>query len=180
MGIWSVIGWGKKTEALRASRKNGNRQFGEVEGWGPVKNTSETWEVRDSQDSKGRTLDKMPNSRERGFTETTSISEAGHQGREGDAIPQSKLWPIIVPVWKNCIDVNGEEPRENKIQWQAKSGIQFKGRSQGLILLLRLWSSHKKEPTMTALWKTQQAAERVRCKYLHPTKGRSCYPLWLS
>jgi hypothetical protein len=22
---------------------------------------------------------------------------------------------------------------------------------------------------MTALWKTQQAAERIRCRYLHPT-----------
>jgi hypothetical protein len=25
---------------------------------------------------------------------------------------------------------------------------------------------------MTALWKTQQAAERVRCRYLHPTNGQ--------
>ena len=25
---------------------------------------------------------------------------------------------------------------------------------------------------MTALWKIQQAAERVRCKYLHPTDGQ--------
>jgi hypothetical protein len=25
---------------------------------------------------------------------------------------------------------------------------------------------------MTALLKTQQAAERVRCRYLHPTKGQ--------
>jgi hypothetical protein len=25
---------------------------------------------------------------------------------------------------------------------------------------------------MTALWKTQQAIERVRCRYLHPTKGQ--------
>jgi hypothetical protein len=25
---------------------------------------------------------------------------------------------------------------------------------------------------MTALWKIQKAAERVRCKYLHPTDGQ--------
>jgi hypothetical protein len=25
---------------------------------------------------------------------------------------------------------------------------------------------------MTALWKTQQAVERVRCRYLYPTKGQ--------
>jgi hypothetical protein len=31
---WSGIGWGKRTEALRASRKNGNRQSQEIGGWG--------------------------------------------------------------------------------------------------------------------------------------------------
>jgi hypothetical protein len=25
---------------------------------------------------------------------------------------------------------------------------------------------------MTALWKTQHRAERVRCRYLHPTNGQ--------
>ena len=38
-----------------------------------------------------------------------------------------------------------------------------------MTLLLKLWSTHKMEPIMTTLWKTQQAAERVRCRYLHPT-----------
>jgi hypothetical protein len=58
------------------------------------------------------------------------------------------------------------------VQRQAQSGIQLKGRSQGLTLLLRLWSTHKKEPIMTALCKTQKAAERIRCRYLHPTNGQ--------
>jgi hypothetical protein len=53
---------------------------------------------------------------------------------------------------------------EKKVQWQAQSGIQLKGRSQSLTLLLKLWSAHKKVPSMTALWKNQQAAERVRCR----------------
>jgi hypothetical protein len=48
----------------------------------------------------------------------------------------------------------------------------LKGRSQGLTLFLRLWSSHKKGPIMSALRKTQQAAEKVRCSYLHPTNGQ--------
>ena len=47
-----------------------------------------------------------------------------------------------------------------------------KERSQVMTLLLRLWSTHKKEPIMTALQKTQQAAERIRCRYLHPTNGQ--------
>ena len=38
-----------------------------------------------------------------------------------------------------------------------------------MTLLLRLWHVHKTGPSITALWKTQQAAERVRCRYLHPT-----------
>jgi hypothetical protein len=78
------------------------------------------------------------------------------------AIPKSQLWPIIVPVWKNCRDGNGEEPEGKKVQPQAQSEIQLKGRPQGLTLLLRLWSAHKKGPIMTAppkdptsSWKSQ-------------------------
>jgi hypothetical protein len=32
--------------------------------------------------------------------------------------------------------------------------------------------SQKKGPIMTTLQKTQQAAERVRCRYLHPINGQ--------
>jgi hypothetical protein len=75
-------------------------------------------------------------------------------------------------VWEILGDANGEEPEEKKVQWQAQSGIQLKGRSQGLTLLLMLWSTHKKGSIMTALQKTQQAAERVRCRYLNPSNGQ--------
>ena len=47
--------------------------------------------VRDSQDSKGGTLDEMPNSRERELIEPTSNRKTGHQVRDGVAIPQSHL-----------------------------------------------------------------------------------------
>jgi hypothetical protein len=59
----------------------------------------------------------------------------------GAAILQLHLWPIIVPVWKNYMDGNAEEPEEKKVQRWAQSGIQLKGRSQGLTLLLRLRST---------------------------------------
>ena len=101
----------------------------------------------------------MPYNGERELVEPTSSRKTGHQVRDGVAILQSKFWPIIVPVWKNYRDGDGEEPEEKKAQRQAQSGIQLKGRSQGLILLLRLWSTHKKGPIMTALRKTQQAAD---------------------
>ena len=67
---------------------------------------------------------------------------------------------------------NGKELEEKKVQQQAQSESQLKGRYQGMTLLLRLWSTHKKGPNMTALLKTQQAAERVRCRYLHPINGQ--------
>jgi hypothetical protein len=167
-----MIWWGKRTEALRASRKNRNRQPQEIGGWGTLQNALETWEVTDFQYSKGRILDEMPDSRERELTEPTSSRKTGHQMRDGVAIPQSHLWPIIVSVWKNYRDGNGEEPEEKKVQWQALCGIQLKGRSQGLTLLLRLWNTHKEGLIVTVLLKTQKAAERVRCIYLHPTNGQ--------
>ena len=56
-----------------------------------LQNAPETWEVRDSQDSKGGTLDEMPNSGERELVESTSSRKTGHQVRDGVAIPQSHL-----------------------------------------------------------------------------------------
>ena len=73
---------------------------------------------------------------------------------------------------KKYRDENGEEPGEKKVQQPTQSGIQLKGMSQVMTLLLRLWSAYKKGPIMTALQKTQQAAERVRCSYLNPTNGQ--------
>jgi hypothetical protein len=75
---------------LRTSRKNGNRQPQEVGGWGALQNVPETWEVRDSQDSKGGTLDETTYSGERDLVDPTSSRKTGHQVREGVAISQSK------------------------------------------------------------------------------------------
>jgi hypothetical protein len=58
--------------------------------------------------------------------------------RDGVPVPQSKLWPIIVPLWKNCRDENEDESKEKMVQWWAQSWIQPQGQSQSLILLLRL------------------------------------------
>ena len=58
---------------------------------GTLQNAPETWEVKDSQDSKGETLDEMPKRRERELIEPTSSRKTVHQVSEGVAIPQSKL-----------------------------------------------------------------------------------------
>ena len=56
-----------------------------------LQNIPETWEVRDSQDSKGGTLDEMPDSRERELVEPTSSRKTGYHVRDGVANPYSKL-----------------------------------------------------------------------------------------
>ena len=66
-------------------------KFRRKEVGGTLQITPETWEVRDSQDSKGETLDEILNSRERELIEPTSSRKTGHQMREGVAILQSKL-----------------------------------------------------------------------------------------
>jgi hypothetical protein len=50
---------------------------------GTLQNVPETREVRDSQDSKGRALDEMPDSMEREFMEPFSSKETAHQVRDG-------------------------------------------------------------------------------------------------
>jgi hypothetical protein len=56
-----VLGGEKGLKPLRASRKNGNRQLQEVGGWkDPPECTKDLRWVRDSQDSKGGTIDEMP------------------------------------------------------------------------------------------------------------------------
>jgi hypothetical protein len=56
---------------------NGNMKPSGVGGGETLQNVLETWEVRDSQDSKGGTLDEMPNSGEREIIEPTSSRKTG-------------------------------------------------------------------------------------------------------
>jgi hypothetical protein len=65
----------------------------------------------------------MPYSEERELVESISSIKL----EMGLPSHNQKLWPIIFPVWKNCRDKDGEEPEEKEFQWQAQSGIQFKG-----------------------------------------------------
>ena len=68
---------------LRASRKNGkNRQSQEIGGGRRASRTYQRWEVRDSQVSKGGTLDEMPYSGERELIESTSVERQGKDQRE--------------------------------------------------------------------------------------------------
>jgi hypothetical protein len=58
----------------------------------------ETWEVRDSQDSKEETLDEMPNSRERELIEPTYSEDR----------TSSEGWgchPTVTPLTHNCFSL---------------------------------------------------------------------------
>jgi hypothetical protein len=68
-----------RAEAPWASKKNRNWQPQEGGDWGTLWNVPETWEMRDSQVSKGGTLGKMPYSGERELIESTSSRKTGHQ-----------------------------------------------------------------------------------------------------
>jgi hypothetical protein len=163
--------WGQQKEFKQAT--SGNRRLGDPHP------QLETWEVTDSQDSKGGTLDEIPESRERELIEPTSSRKTEHQARDWIPILQLHLWPIIVPIWKNYRDGKGWKPEEKKVQKQAQSGIQLKGRTQGLTLLLRLWSTHQKGSIMTAPWKTQKAAESDAYICIQPM-DRSSWSLLLN
>jgi hypothetical protein len=72
---WSGIGWGNRTEALRA------RQSQEIGGWG---------------DPSECTFDKMPYSRKRELIEPNTSRKTGHQGRVvlvRASIPTQTSWP---------------------------------------------------------------------------------------
>ena len=74
-----------------------------------------------------------------------------------------KGWPYLARDQAKDIDSAGN------LSQQCDPGH---GRSQGLILLLRLWNTHKKGPIMAAFQKTQEAAKSVKWRYLHLTNGR--------
>ena len=58
---------------------NGYMQPWEMESGETLQNVQDTWEVKESQDSKGGTLDEMPNSGEKEPVEHTSSRKTGHQ-----------------------------------------------------------------------------------------------------
>jgi hypothetical protein len=82
----------------------------------------ETWDIRDSQEWKGGTLDEMPNSRERELIEPTSSRKTGHQVMDGVAISQSHIWPIIVPIRKDYRDRNERTLRKRRSSDRPKVG----------------------------------------------------------
>ena len=82
-------------------------------------------------------------------------------------------WDLMnLEICCKATDINKSGRQIGNLQIGEKNKTKQKKLHQGLSLLLRLWSTFQKGPSMTALWKTQQAAERVRFRYLHPNNGQ--------
>ena len=60
-------------------------------GGGDLLECTETWEVRESQDSMGGTLDEMPNSGEKELKDCISSRKTGHQVEEWGCHPTVKI-----------------------------------------------------------------------------------------
>jgi hypothetical protein len=70
--------WNRR-EDLKASKMNANMHLqGVGVGW-TLKKEPEVWEVRDSLDSKGGTIDEIRNSGERELVDSSSSTKKGHQ-----------------------------------------------------------------------------------------------------
>jgi hypothetical protein len=74
-----VLGEGKDLKPRWPAERMETGNLRKYEVGGTLHNAPETWEVRDSQNSKGRTLYEMPDSRER---ELTSSRKTGYQMRD--------------------------------------------------------------------------------------------------
>jgi hypothetical protein len=84
--------WEDRREDLRARRMNGNMNLRWCEADRPSRKCQETWEVRDSQDSKRVTFDELPNNGERKLVESTSSSKTEEsRGRMGLPSHSQKL-----------------------------------------------------------------------------------------
>jgi hypothetical protein len=117
-------------------------------------------------------LDEMPYSRERQLVELASSRKTGHPVRDGVALPQSKTLTHNCSCLKELQGQRWRRARGKGVpatgpKWDPAHGVALRPD-----LLLRLWSAHKRGPIMAALGKTQQAAERVRCEYLHQNNGQ--------
>jgi hypothetical protein len=89
---WNMIRYGvgcgrqeRSPEGQQNEWKN-ETWWGWVGVWNPLESTRDL-EVRDSQDSKGGTLDEMPNSGERELIESTSIRKMGNQAERWGCHP---------------------------------------------------------------------------------------------
>lgn len=113
---------------------------------------------------------KGPTVKRLNFLVHLSFPQEDRESSEGwSSYPTAKALTHISSCLKEMQEWKWRGAEEKEVKQKAQSEIQLKGRRQDLKPLLKLWSFHKKGCIMVAPQKTQQAAERVRCSYVHPT-----------
>jgi hypothetical protein len=115
----------------------------------------------------------MPNSGKREHVEpTSSRKNQDIKWRDVVAIPQSKI------LTHNCSYVKELQEQKWRLTLRKEGPVigpnwdPAQGEAPKPVTMTEAMECSQKEPITTALRKTQQAAERVPCKYLHPTSGQ--------
>jgi hypothetical protein len=115
-----VLGWVEQDWSSEGQQKEWKQGTSRGRRWGDPQNVPETWDVRDSQDSKRGTLDEMPYSGERKLVEPTSSRDrASSEGKV--AIPRSKT---LNPNCSCLKELQGWRPRKRRYssKWDPAQG----------------------------------------------------------
>ena len=108
----------------------------------------------------------------RGNLQSPPPAQSRTLSERGFAIPQSKTMTHKCYCPK---ELHGNKQRRDQEKGGPVTGPNWdlaEGEAPRLDTITDLWRAHKTGLIMTALQKTQQAAERVRCRYLHLTNGQ--------
>jgi len=120
-GTWSGIGWGKRTEALRVSRKNENRQPWELGG---RENPPEC--ARDQGRGRLRTQRGNPRWNDLQWEEGAyrgHIQQKDRASSEGwGCYATIKTLTNILPIWKKWRGASGKEGPETGPKWDPAQG----------------------------------------------------------
>jgi hypothetical protein len=100
-----------------------------------------------TQVSEGRTLDEMPNSEKRELVESTSSRKTVHQVEGWGCHPTVKNSDPVLSLSKRT----ARTKMENRLRERRSSDRPKLGSSQGLTLLLTIWSAYRQEASMAAL-----------------------------
>jgi len=162
-GTWSAFGWGNTTEALRVSRKNGNRSLGLFEVGGGA--------LECIRDLKGERLSQLKGrdprwNGEKEHEELTSNRKTGHQEEGWGCQPTVKNSDSELFLYEMTFGTKTRRVWENRDPATDQNWDADQGEAPRLDTITD-YSAYKQRPIRTAFQKAQQEAERDKCSLLH-------------